>query len=297
MRRNPLRQRQSRRHQKRRPVHTVKAHNLFSDHVYVRRPVAFKLCCVLRPVPERRHIIRQRIQPHINHVLRIVRHRDAPSKRAAADRKIAQPAAHKRQHLVPPRLRANKIRLLRVQLNQPLLKCRQLEKIILFLHRLRRPPALRARRSRPHRIHIQFVIHAILASVMALVDVARVRNPLPQRLHAALVPLRSRADKVVVREPHAVPQRAKFSRHFVGKLLRSRARRLRRPLNLLSMLVGSRQEPRVVAEHPMPPRNRVAGYRGVRMPDVRPRIDVINRSRDVKRFAHDFVVTCLQANM
>src|SRR6266446_4192579 len=108
----------------------------------------------------------------------------------------------------------------------------------------------------------------------------------PQSLHALLVPVRRGADVVVVGQAHAIPESAELRRDFISELLRSLARGLGCSLDLLTVFVGAGQEPGVVTEHAVAARDRVAGKGGVGVSDVGTRIDVIDRGRDIKRFAH-----------
>src|ERR1019366_5215110 len=73
------------------------------------------------------------------------------------------------------------------------------------------------------------------------------------------------------------------------------ARSLGCTLDLLTVFVGAGQEPGVITQHAVPPSDRVAGNRGVGVSDVRTRIDVVDRGRDVKLFTHDF--GCAAANV
>ena len=166
----------------------MEANDFLADHVQIGRPVFLKCflsAFVRRSVSDRGDVVCQRVQPHVDHVLGIVRHRNAPGKRGAADGEITQSGAHERHHLVPPGLGANEIGLLGVQLQQLVLKRRKPEEVILFLHRFGRASALGAGRARSHRIHVEFVEHAILAGIGALVDVPVVTNAPEQFLHAA----------------------------------------------------------------------------------------------------------------
>src|SRR3954470_1137275 len=105
------------------------------------------------------------------------------------------------------------------------------------------------------------------------------------------------ADEVVIGDTHPLPQVTEFGRDFVGVLLRSFSRGLGRALYLLPVLISAGQKESVGAQKPLPARHRVAGDRRVSVPDMRPRIDVINRGRDVKLSAHEvFVVPGLWAN-
>ena len=108
----------------------------------------------------------------------------------------------------------------------------------------------------------------------------------PQRLHALLVPVGGGADEVVVGQAHPVPERAELGGDFIGELLRSLSRGLRGALDLLSVLVGAGEKVSVEAHHALAPGNGVAGNGGVGVPDVRARVHVVDRRRDVKLFAH-----------
>src|SRR5215472_18974336 len=90
------------------------------------------------------------------------------------------------------------------------------------------------------------------------------------------------ADEIVIGKSHPVPQSAELCRNLVGQLLRRLARGLRRPLDLLPMLVGAGQEIGVYAQHALAPRHRIASDGRVSMTNVRPCIDVVDRSRNVK---------------
>ena len=178
VRHDGLRQFQTCGHQESRPVDAVEAHNLFADHVHIRRPILFER--PLRPgmrrsVANRRNVVGQRIQPHVNHVLGIVRYRNAPRKCRAADGEIAQPRAHERDHFIAPRFRPNEVGI-RVDFQQLVLKRRELEEVILFMHGLGDPAAVGAWIARLYAVHVHLVGDAVLAGVRALVDVAVVAN-------------------------------------------------------------------------------------------------------------------------
>ena len=133
---------------------------------------------------------------------------------------------------------------------------------------------------------VKLIGNTILTGVGPLVDVSVIANLAPQRLHAALVALRCGADEIVVRQAHAIPEGTEFRGNFIGELLRRFARGLGCTLDLLTVFVGAGQEPGVIPQHPVPPRDRVADNRGVGVPNVRMRIDVVDRGRDVKLLAH-----------
>src|SRR5438270_13733109 len=104
------------------------------------------------------------------------------------------------------------------------------------------------------------------------------------------------ADEVVVRDAHPLPQIPELRRDLVGVLLRSCSRGLRRPLDLLPVLIGAGKEESVGAQKPLPPRYRIARDGRIRVPDVRARIHGVNRGRNVELSFHD--VACgLSAKM
>ena len=65
---------------------------------------------VARAEAERGEVVRQRIEPHVHHVLRIAGHGNAPGERRAADAQILKPSLDERPHFVQPELRLDEIR-------------------------------------------------------------------------------------------------------------------------------------------------------------------------------------------
>ena len=101
-------------HQKRRPVNRMKAENVFANQVQ-RRPELFKahrVLLLLIAKTNRRYVIRQRVEPDIHCVLRIVGHGHAPTHRTfqTANRKILQAATNETSDFIASRLGPHKIR-------------------------------------------------------------------------------------------------------------------------------------------------------------------------------------------
>ena len=96
------------------------------------------------------------------------------------------------------------------------------------------------------------------------------------------------ANKVIVRDSHPFPQATKLCGYFIGILLRRFSGGLRGAFNLLPVLIGASQKKRLVAQKAVPPRDGIAGDGRVGVPDVRPRVHVINRRRDVELLAHSW---------
>src|SRR5258708_10211665 len=192
------------------------------------------------------------------------------------------------QELSPPspqRLGKNELRIL-VELQQFVLESRELEEIIFFMHGLCDSPASGARIAGLSPIDIKFVGNAILTRVRAFVDKSVVADRPEEFLHTLLVPLFRGADEIVVRNSHPLPQFAKLRGNLICILLRGLASGLRRPLDLLPMLVRARQKERLPAQHSLPPRNGVARNRRIGIPNISARVNVVKRTFAAKVPAH-----------
>jgi len=76
----------------------MEAHDFLADHLQVGWPIFLEFLLIgliRRSKTDRRNVIRQCIQPNIDHVFRIIRHEDAPGKRTPADGKVTQAASYK----------------------------------------------------------------------------------------------------------------------------------------------------------------------------------------------------------
>jgi hypothetical protein len=96
----PPRRRDPRGLEEGRPVDRVEADDVLADEMHVRRPEPPTLGGLVR-VAGRGDVVRQRIQPHVHHVRRVARHRNAPSEGGAADREVLESGPHEAHHLVP----------------------------------------------------------------------------------------------------------------------------------------------------------------------------------------------------
>ena len=88
----------------------MEANDLFPNHLHIGGPELLERLLrssVRRSVADGSDVVRQRVQPDVNHMLRVVGHGDAPGKSRAADGKIAEARLHKGNHFVTPRLGTN----------------------------------------------------------------------------------------------------------------------------------------------------------------------------------------------
>ena len=115
-----LRQLDSRRHQKRRPVDGVEADDVLADEMHVRRPPAPEGFVVAAPEAERRDVVRQRIEPDVDDVIGIAGPRDAPGDRRSGDGEIFQTLLHEGAHFVEAALRENELGMGAIVREKPL---------------------------------------------------------------------------------------------------------------------------------------------------------------------------------
>ena len=88
--------------------------------------------------------------------------------------------------------------------------------------------------------------------------------------------------KSVMRDAEQLPQIAENLFVLVDELLRRDPRFFGRALDIHAVLVGAGEIRDVVAAHPLVARDHVAHDRRIRRADVRPRIRVVNRRRQVE---------------
>ena len=293
-----LRQRDARRHQERRPVHRVEADDVLADDVRVRRPVAPVGVALVR-IADARNVVGQRVDPDIHHVLRIAGHLDAPVEGGARDREILEAALDEAHHLVAAGVRADKVRLLLVELQELVLIGGELEEVAGLLDPLDR----RALRSAAYLVLaddglvlgvIGLVAHRVPAGVRVEIDVAIVRHALPDRLAGAMVFFFRGADEAVVANVedavHVLELRG-VARRQIGR----RQAFLRRGLHhLLAVLVGAGEKEHVLAIEPLEARQGIGRDRLIGVADMRYAVGIGDRGRDVigaagivRRIRHD----------
>jgi hypothetical protein len=127
---------------------------------------------------------------------------------------------------------------------------------------------------------------AVVAAVLAEVDLAGVPQLLQHGLHDAPVPRLGRADVVAVLQAQRVPGAPELRRVPVGQRLRADARPGRRLGDLLTVLVGASEEEGLLAEKPAIARHRVGEDRGVRVPQVRRVVDIVDRRGEIECATH-----------
>ena len=192
------------------PVNCVETDDFFPHHVNVSGPVLLEETVIGGTVTQCSDIVGQGVNPHINHVLRVVRHLDSPVKGSPGDGQVFQSRFQEVvDHLVHPGVRFNKVRVLFVVLHQPVSVLAHLEEVGFFLNQLN----FVTRRGLPTddlaiviAVHfcqlafseVFFIIDRIPARVLALVNITLVEELLENLLDGLLVVVVSRSDKFVV---------------------------------------------------------------------------------------------------
>ena len=199
-----LRQRDAGRHQKRRPVDGVEAHDVFADEVDVGRPIALELLTVEF---ERRDVVRERVHPDVDDVIRRAWERNAPGDGGARDRQILQTLLDERDDLVHARGRIDEVRILPVVLEQRLGEARELEKEIALGGHLDGVAAFVLAVADLIVGDERFLALAVPAGVLAEVDVIGypLLNAADQFQDAEAVALLGGADEIVVADVELAP--------------------------------------------------------------------------------------------
>ena len=275
------------RHQKRRPIDRVEAHDVLADDVQRRRPIALELFARGVGIADAGDVIGERVDPHIHDVLVVARHLDAPVEGGARDRQVLQAAAHEAGDFVQPLLGQHVIRPF-VELEQFVGVSREAEEIALLLHPLDRRAGL-GREPLAVLVELRLVLaviglvaHRVPAGIFVEIDVAVLLHRLPDRLRGAVVALFGGVDEVVVRAVEPLHHGLEGRHVAVAQRPRAQALARRGLLHLLAVLVGAGEEIDVVAVEPHEARDGVGGDRLIGVPDMRRPVRVGDRGGDVK---------------
>src|SRR5690242_6601780 len=189
-------------HQKRGPINSVEANDVFADEMQIRRPhaAAFKL----RPA-DRAETGRERVEPNIKDMWLFAGNGDAPANRRARNAEIFEAAFHETYNLVAARLRLDKIRILFVKIEQRLLKRGQLEEIIFLGNGFGGAATIGAVVARLRVIHEGIVVDTVLTCVLPFVDVAVLAAKPEKPLHGSNVPQVGRANELIRGETEFIP--------------------------------------------------------------------------------------------
>ena len=230
-------------------------------------------------VRERAEVVDQGVYPDVGDLLLVPGDRHAPRLAGAADAEVLETALDEAARLVVAEARQDEIGALVVELQQLVLVGREAEEPVRLLDPLRRDPVVRAQPVDELGLRLELLaLDAIEPRVDVLVDVAVVVDALQELLHESLVPLVGRADEEVVLGVDALGQLSPvLLDDLVDVRLRVEPLLLGDAVHLRGVLVGAGEEEGLLAALLVVPDEHVRGDRRVRVPDVRARVDVVDR--------------------
>jgi len=168
--------------------------------------------------------------------------------------------------------------------DQPLLVLRHPEEVVLLLDEGERDLVVGALALDDLLVRVEpLAAEAVVAAVLAEVDLPRVVERLEDPLHHLLVPRLRGADEVVVRDAEAPPGGAERGRDLVGVGLGRHPGLRRRLGDLVAVLVRAGEEVHAVAAQAPVAAHGVGHDRRARVPKVRARVHVVDGRREVER--------------
>mmetsp|Transcript_2452 Transcript_2452/g.7386 ORF Transcript_2452/g.7386 Transcript_2452/m.7386 type:complete len:260 (-) Transcript_2452:137-916(-) len=258
----------------------MEAHDVLADDVNVGGPAALQTRVqggrILRP-QQGGQVPQERVEPHVNHLRIVTRHRDAPIGAGARNRKIALVVLVQPNHdLASAALGQKKIGVVLHVLGQLLPIFGQPKKVILLTPQLGFLSMDLAHVIILHLVSVQvrFASDAIPTLVILLVNVAAVQAPLPHLRNDFPVFRLRGPRKMLVTDVKFVPQPLEVPRDAIHELLWGHVLSLRSFRDLFAMFVHASHEMHIPAAHLRVPGHDVRGYRGVRAADVRSAIGI-----------------------
>ena len=297
VRENPPRHVDAGRHQKRRPIDRVKAHDVLADHMKIGGPQALEPRLVIGKA-DGGDVIGERIHPDIHHMLGIARHRHAPVEGGARDRQVLKAGAHEARHLVQPLARQNEIRNLVVEVEQLILVGGEAEEIALLLHPFDRRSGL-GREPRAVLVQMGLVFGVIgliadrvPAGIFVEIDVTGCLHPPPDRLRGPIMARLGGADEIVVGAVQPLDHGAETRHVAIQQVLRRQTIPRRRLLDLLAVLVGAGEKEHVIAVEALKARDGIGRDHLIGVADMRRAVRIGNRGGDgvAGLFGHGRVV-------
>ena len=259
--------------------------DFLADEMQVCRPVFLEHLRIVK-VADRREVVRERVEPDVDDVLRVDGHGDAPVERRAADAEVIEPLLDEIDHLVAARHRLDEIRMVLDVLEHAVLVFAHLEEIRFLRDLLHRAVAIRAAA-----VLIKLVFRpvalagrAVESLVLALVDVALRVDAAENLLHDALVALLRRADEIIVADGESFPEVLEARDDLIRVLDGRHARLLGLLLDLEPVLIRAREEEDIVPLQTVETRDGVGDRRAVSVADVELRARIVDRRRDIEWF-------------
>jgi hypothetical protein len=261
----------------------VEAEDVLADQVVDVGPEPLPQVLPFTRVRERAQVVDERVYPDIGDLLLVPGDRHAPRLPSTADAEILKAPLDEAARLVVPEPRQDELRPLVVKREQSILIGREPEEVVLLLDVLRRDPVLRAEAVDEIGLALELLAaDAVQPCVDVLIDVAVVVDALQKLLDEALVTLVGRPDEEVVLSIDPSRQLAPVFGDAVDVRLGVEPLLLGDAVDLRGVLVGAGEEERLLAALAVVPDQCVGGNRRVRVADVRRRVHVVDRCRQVE---------------
>ena len=273
-------------HQHGGPDDGVEADDLLAHEVDVGRPELLIVIIFVVEEAQGGGIVEQGVHPHIDHMAWVKVHRHAPGEAGAGDAQVLQAGLDEVvHHLVHPGAGFQEIGVLQ-QVLDPVGVLGQTEEIGLLLRILHRTAAVGALAI--HQLGLRpkgLAGLAVLALILALVDVALLVHLLKNLLDRGHMVVIRGADEAVVGDVHQLPQvldSLGALHDVVYELLGGDAGFPGFVLDFLAVLVGAGEEQHVTAAQPLIAGHGVGGHSAVGVADVQLIAGVVDGGGDIK---------------
>ena len=277
-------------HEHRGPDDGVEADDLLADEMHIGRPEGLVVAVGVFVVheAERRRVVEQRVDPDVDNVLRVKVNGDAPLEARAGDAEILKARVNEVvDHLVDAGARQQEVGV-DEQVAHAVRVLGQTEEIGLLLGVHNGAAAVGAAAVDELALGPEALAGgAVLADILALVDVALFIHLLEDFLDGGNVVVVGGTDEAVIADVHQLPQildALGALDDVVDELLRRNAGLLGLQLDLLAVLVGAGQELDVVALQPLVAGHSVGSDGAVGMADVQLIAGIIDRRCNVEFF-------------
>jgi hypothetical protein len=203
--------------------------------------------------------------------------RNAPTNRGARNAQVLQTAFDEADDFVLARFRLNEGGIFLVKIEQRLLERGKFEEVVLFRNGFRGPAAIGTVVARLGVVYEGVVVNAVLAGVVALVDVAVFLAQLEKPLHGADMFQVGGANELVGGQSKLIPQIAPLVGHSGDKFGFGDVGLFRGAFYVDAVFVGAGGHHHFVAAHALVAANHVGDHRGVGVADVRQAVCVVDR--------------------
>ena len=263
----------------------MRGKDILADQVMCLFPVFFETRLIFA-VADRGNIIDERIEPDIADIILVERQFDPPCKTRfrTRDAEIFERFLQEAERFICAVCGQNEIRMSLDVFDQPVLKTAHAEEIVGFHDVSGRSQTVRTEIA-VHKILISeeaFAGNAVMPLVFRFVNQIAVIKILQSHLHDFLVPRLGRADEIIVFDPEFLPEFLKTDNGPFALFDRSDPVRFSCFLDLLTMLIGSGQEPGIIFHRAMIAGHNIAENGRVCVTDMRFIIHIINRCGHVK---------------